>query len=76
MTDPLQEAKDEGLSAGLEIIADYQRNRLKDHGAATLEVVEAIRTAAENDSKFNFHVLERIAMLAVLGLSELEDCES
>ncbi|WP_026757686.1 hypothetical protein [Sediminimonas qiaohouensis] len=67
MTDPLEEAREQGLDAGLRIIADFAEHRQEDHDTATIEVVEAIRTAAATDSKFNFHLLERIAMLAVLG---------
>lgn len=67
MTDPLEEAREQGLDAGLRIIADYAEHRQEDHDTATIEVVEAIRTAAATDSKFNFHLLERIAILAVLG---------
>ena len=68
MTDPLQEAREQGLDAGLRMIADYAEHREEDHDTATIEVVEAIRTAAATDCKFNFHLLERIAMLAALGL--------
>lgn len=67
MTDPLEEAREQGLEAGLRIIADNAEHRQEDHDTATIEVVEAIRTAAATDSKFNFHLLERIALLAVLG---------
>lgn len=68
MTDPLEEAIEQGLDAGLRIIADYAEHRQEDHETATIEVVQAIRTAAATDSKFNFHLLERIAMMAALGL--------
>lgn len=55
------------MDAGLRIIADFAEHRREDHDTATYVVVEAIRTAAATDSKFNFHLLERIATLAALG---------
>lgn len=64
---PRKVAREQGLDAGLRIIADYAKHRQEDHDTTTLEVVEAIRTAATTDSKFNFHLLERIALLAILG---------
>jgi hypothetical protein len=66
MTDPLKEAREQGLAAGVQIIADLVRTRDLD------QCVSQIRLAAANDSKFNWHLLEAIASLAALG-SELTD---
>lgn len=62
MADPLEEAREQGLAAGVQIIADLVRTGDLD------ECVNQIRLSAANDSKFNWHVLERIASLAALGM--------
>lgn len=67
MTDPLAEARDEGRAAGVRIIEDLVRTRDLD------ECVSQIRTAALNDSKFNWHLLESIASLAALGYEAPSD---
>jgi len=61
MTDPLQEVREQGLAAGVQIIADLVRTRDLD------ECISQIRLAAINDSKFNWHVLESIASFAAKG---------
>ena len=62
MTDPRKEAREHGLAAGAQIIADLVR------ASDTDECVEQIRLAAANDTKFNWHLLEAIASLAALGM--------
>lgn len=73
MTDHLEDQEERGLEAGLRIIADYAEHRRDDHETATNEVVAAIRTAAANDNKFNYHLLERIAVLAAMGFESVND---
>ncbi|OWY04702.1 hypothetical protein B6V75_00680 [Thioclava sp. F1Mire-8] len=67
MSDPLAEFHENGRAAGVRIIEDLVRNGDMD------ECVNQIRTAAINDSKFNWHLLESIAALAAYGLENSED---
>ena len=67
MSDPLAEAQENGRAAGVRIIEDLVRNRDVD------ECVNQIRTAALNDSKFNWHLLESIAALAARGFEQPDD---
>lgn len=62
MSDPLYDARDDGREAGLRIIEDLIRSN------DLAECVMQIRTAASNDSKFNWHLIEAIASMAALGL--------
>lgn len=61
MTDPLKDALEQGLAAGAQIIADLVRTGDKD------ECVNQMRLAAANDNKFNWHLLEAIAVMAAQG---------
>jgi hypothetical protein len=67
MSDPLAEAQENGRAAGLRIVEDLVRNRDVD------ESVSQIRTAALNDSKFNWHLLESIVALAARSLENPDD---
>ena len=69
MTDPLQEAREQGLAAGVQIVSDLVRTGDLD------ECVSQIRLAAANDSKFNWHILEAIASLAAKGLEAPDEPE-
>ncbi|WP_146681552.1 hypothetical protein [Thioclava sp. F28-4] len=62
MSDRLAEAQENGRAAGVQIIEDLVRNH------DFIECVNQIRTAALNDSKYNWHLLESIAALAARGL--------
>lgn len=66
MNDPLAEAEENGRAAGVRIIEDLVRN------SDVAECVNQIRTAALNDSKFNWHLLESVVALAALGLEAPE----
>ena len=67
MSETLAEAQENGRAAGVRIIEDLVRNRDVD------ECVNQIRTAALNDSKFNWHLLESIAALAARGFERPDD---
>lgn len=61
MTDPLEEAREEGRAAAVRIIEDLVRTRDLD------ECAKQIQTAATNDTAFNFNLLKGIASFAALG---------
>ena len=65
--DPLEEARRGGQKAALSLMEDTERQ------GDIHYLVEAIRTAALNDTKYNYHLLQTVAEFAMGQWQEIND---
>jgi hypothetical protein len=65
--DPLKEAEDGGYDAARMILEDIGSDE------DMHDAIQAIRTAALNDSKFNYHLIEWILRHALIGFEKVEE---
>jgi hypothetical protein len=62
MSDPLDDARAGGVCAGFSILDDFNRSGDVD------ECIRQVRLAAQNDTKYNWHLIETIVSMARIGL--------
>ncbi|RCW88574.1 hypothetical protein [Paracoccus lutimaris] len=73
MNDPLEESKQQGREGAARIIADFVEASKTDYEEAVQIAVEAIRTAALNNIKSNYHLIEAVMAMAALGWEKPTD---
>lgn len=59
--DPLEQAREDGFAAAFALLRDTSISR------DPSDLVSSISTAAQTDSKFNYHLLEAVVIFALIG---------